>query len=97
MKTPESRKVLHGLTLRCIGAIGIGLAAVIGITIGLIAISSDSDNDVSSQSAAYTLKFPEDEQMLKDLSAQILKDAKVTRGAKEAADVEPASGDKPPE
>lgn len=93
MKTSDSRKLFHGLTMRCLGAIGVGLAIVIVITTGLIVISGDSENSASTRSAAYTLKFPEDEQMLKDLSAQILKEADVTPGAKQASGIEPAAGD----
>ncbi len=90
-----SKKIVGGLTLRCLGAIGVGLAIVIGITTGLLMISGEGDGTGTTRVAAYTLKFPEDEQMLKDLSAQILKESNLASSAKKAADTEPAAGDKP--
>lgn len=86
-----SKTCVGGLTLRCVGALGVGLAVVIAITGGLLFISGDGDNASSTRVAAYTLKFPEDEQMLKDLSAQILKDSNLA-SAKKAADIQPAAG-----
>jgi hypothetical protein len=96
MAISDSQKRFHGLTLRCLGAIGIGLAFVIAITTGLIVISGDSENEIHARTAAYTLKFPEDEQMLKDLSAQILRDSAKPSKTGTAADIEPAAGDKTP-
>ena len=95
MSTSETRPCVNGLTLRCLGAIGVGLAFVIAITTGLILISGDSETGAADRTAAYTLKFPEDEQMLKDLSAQILKESHITPGAKAAAGIEPAAGNEP--
>ncbi|TAL29664.1 MAG: hypothetical protein EPN97_13175 [Alphaproteobacteria bacterium] len=89
-------KRFGGLTLRCLGAVGIGLAFVIVITAGLLVMSGESETGPSAQLAAYTLQFPEDEQMLKDLSAQIVKDAEIASQAKAYADIEPAAGDVPP-
>lgn len=95
MSTPETRPCVNGLTLRCLGAIGVGLAFVIVITTGLILISGDSETGAAARTASYTMKFPEDEQMLKDLSAQILKESHLTPGAKDAAAIEPATGGNP--
>lgn len=88
-------KRFGGLTLRCLGAVGIGLAFVIVITTGLLVMSGESETSPSAKVAAYTLKFPEDEQMLKDLSAQIVKDSDLASDAKAYADLEPAAGDAP--
>jgi hypothetical protein len=87
-----SGKRFHGLTLRCFGAIGVGLAIVALITVGLLVVSGESETGPSTRTAAYTLKFPEDEQMLKDLSAQILKDSNMATPGKDYADIQPASG-----
>jgi hypothetical protein len=87
-------KRFRGLTLRCLGAVGVGLAFVIAITTGLLVMSGESETSPSGQLAAYTLQFPEDEQMLKDLSAQIVKDAEIASQAKVYADIEPAASDK---
>lgn len=97
MSTSGTRPGVNGLTLRCLGAIGVGLAFVIVITTGLVLISGDSENGAAARTASYTMKFPEDEQMLKDLSAQILKESHITPGAKAASSVEPAAGDTKPE
>lgn len=85
-------KRFGGLTLRCLGAVGIGLAFVIVITTGLLVMSGDSETSPSAKMAVYTLQFPEDEQMLKDLSAQIVKEADLASQAKLYADIEPAAG-----
>jgi hypothetical protein len=89
-------KRFGGLTLRCLGAVGVGLAFVIAITTGLLVMSGESETSPSAQLAGYTLEFPEDEQMLKDLSAQIVKDAEIASKAKAYAEIEPASGGAPP-
>ena len=88
-------KRFGGLTLRCVGAVGIGLAFVIAITTGLLVMSGDSESSPSAKMAVYTLQFPEDEQMLKDLSAQIVKEADLATQARAYADIEPAAGDAP--
>jgi hypothetical protein len=90
----EAKKIFGGLTLRCLGALGVGLAIVIGITTGLLFISGEGDGGSQARVAAYTLKFPEDEQMLKEISAQIMRESNLSASAKSAAQTEPAAGDK---
>jgi len=73
-------------TLRCSGAVFTGLLIVAVITMGLLVIS-DADQP-ATRTASYTISFPEDEQMLKDLSLQLLKQAE----ADALTNIEPASG-----
>lgn len=79
-------RMAASLMLRCSGAVFTGLLIVTVITMGLMVIS-DADEPVT-KSASYTISFPEDEQMLKDLSRQLLKQAE----ADALTDIEPASG-----
>ena len=93
---PVSKKPFRGLTLRCLGAVGVGLAIVTIITTGLLILSGESETGPATRTSAYTLKFPEDEQMLKDFSAQILKDANQASPGDAYADIQPAGGDTVP-
>lgn len=84
------KTLFNGMTLRCVGAVSIGLAVVLTIATGLIVLTANAAEESSAPAelAAFNLRFPEDEQMLKDLSAQILSDA--GHGLNE---VQPAGGD----
>lgn len=75
-----------GLMLRCSGAVFTGLLIVSVITLGLLVISGGEEAPVKT--ASYTIQFPEDEQMLKDLSRQLIKQAELDA----LSDIEPASG-----
>ena len=74
------------LMLRCSGAVMTGLLVVSVITMGLMVLGGA--DEPATKTAAYTINFPEDEQMLKDLSRQLLKQAE----ADALNDVEPAAG-----
>ncbi len=74
------------LMLRCSGAVMTGLLVVSVVTMGLMVLSGA--DEPAAKTAAYTINFPEDEQMLKDLSRQLLKQAE----AAALNDVEPAAG-----
>lgn len=74
------------LMLRCSGAVFTGLLIVSVITLGLLVISGAEEAPVKT--ASYTIQFPEDEQMLKDLSRQLIKQAELDA----LSDIEPASG-----
>lgn len=72
--------------LRCSGAVFSGLLAVAVITMGLMIIS-DAD-EPPAETAAYTISFPEDEQMLKDLSLQLMRESETG----DLTAIEPAAG-----
>lgn len=74
------------LMLRCSGAVFTGLMIVTVITMGLMVIS-DAD-EPAIKTSSYTIRFPEDEAMLKDLSKQLLKQAETDS----LSSIEPASG-----
>ena len=91
------KKLCNGLTLRCLGAVGFGLGIVTLITLGLLALSGGIEDTSGSRLASYNnLRFPEDEQMLKELSAQILKDTSLAAAAKDLQNIRPAAGAAPP-
>ena len=72
-----------------VGAILAASTGIVGasvITMGLMLLGGA--DEPATKTAAYTINFPEDEQMLKDLSRQLLKQAE----ADALNDVEPAAG-----
>lgn len=83
-----------GLMMRCTGAVATGLLMVTVITLGLLVLGDGDEPQVKT--ASYTIPFPEDEQMLKDLSRQLVRQATadaVRRAADEDLDnIEPAAG-----
>jgi hypothetical protein len=87
------RKLFNGLTLRCIGALCMGLAVVLSIAAGLLVLTANAaeESPAPAEMAAFNLRFPEDEQMLKDLSAEILRDAALADG-RDLNEVQPAAG-----
>lgn len=84
-----------GLMMRCTGAVATGLLMVTVVTLGLLVLGDGDEPQVKT--ASYTMPFPEDEQMLKELSRQLVRQATadaVRRAADEGLDdIEPASGD----
>jgi hypothetical protein len=90
-------KVCNGLTLRCLGAIGLGLVIVTVMTLGLLIVSGGTDDISGSRFAsANPLAFPEDEDELSAQSAQILKESNMAATARELEAVQPAAGDAAP-
>ncbi|MEZ0261787.1 MAG: hypothetical protein ACAH80_12310 [Alphaproteobacteria bacterium] len=85
------RKVFNGLTLRCCGAISLGMAVVTVIASGLFVLTAGAD-DTSTKSAAYTINFPEDAKSLEAMSDQILQNAEMAAAARSLAEIEPAAG-----
>jgi hypothetical protein len=85
------RKVFNGLTLRCCGAITLGLAIMTVIASGLFVLTADAD-DTPVRAAAYTINFPEDAQSLQAMSDQIRQNAEMAAAAKSLAEIEPATG-----
>lgn len=91
---PKGRKTRF-LVLRCGIAVVTGLAIVTIITMGLI-VASDADETWHPEMANYAIRFPEDEEMLADLSSRILEQAaeSADRAVEEGlADIAPAAGD----
>jgi hypothetical protein len=86
------RKVFNGLTLRCCGAITLGLAVMTVIAAGLFALTADGGDAAPAKQAAYTVNFPEDAQSLQAMSDEILQHAEMAAYAKSLAEIEPAAG-----
>ncbi|HYD17701.1 MAG TPA: hypothetical protein VEF76_04395, partial [Patescibacteria group bacterium] len=85
---PAARCVGKGaMMLRCSGALLTGLLAVVAVTMGLIVIS-DSE-EAPTQSAGYTIRFPESEAALKEMSDQLQAQAE----AGDLSSIETAAGD----
>lgn len=80
------------MAMRCGFAVVTGLLIVTIITMSLFVIS-DAD-DAAPEMAFHTIRFPEDEEMLKDLSARILQQAQAREeeGIATLADIQPAAG-----
>jgi len=82
------KKVMNSLGFRCAISVSVGLAIVAIIAMGLVIISGSDMGERTQSAAASTLKFPEDEKMLRELSDQILRES----AAHEFADIQPAAG-----
>lgn len=80
------------MAMRCGFAVVIGMAIVTIVSMGLIVIS-DAD-EPAPEMAFHTIRFPEDEAMLKDLSSRILQQAQAREdeGIASLADIQPAAG-----
>ncbi len=85
------KKIMHSLGFRCAVSVSLGLATVAIIAMGLVVVSG-ADAPQEQLTTTTSLRFAEDEQMLKDLSTQIMKDS----GNHSLADIEPAAGDSSP-
>jgi hypothetical protein len=83
------KKLFNGLTLRCLGALSMGFAVVSIITTALLVLSGPAEVPAAVKVSAYTIKFPEDEETLKQLSAEMLGDE---GSALALQDIQPASG-----
>jgi len=80
------KKICQSLTFKCFGALALGIAAVTLITLELAQIGLDEE--VPSELAdSQILRFPENEDTLRAMSARLL------QSAGEAALIEPAAGD----
>lgn len=81
------------MALRCGIAVVTGLLIVTIITMSLFIIS-DAD-EPAPEMAFHTIRFPEDEAMLKDLSSRILEQAlaREDEGVASLANIQPAAGD----
>ena len=81
------KKIMHSLGFRCAVWVSLGLATVAIIAMGLVVVSgADAPNE--QLTTTTSLRFAEDEQMLKDLSNQMLKET----GSHSLGDIEPAAG-----
>ena len=92
--TVGSNKIWRSVILRSIGAmfIGIGIVSAFVVLLSLYGVSQENTPPVTAQSQkSLILKFPENEQMLDDLSAQLAREGIAL------SNVEPAAGDKKPE
>ncbi len=81
------KKIMHSLGFRCAVSVSLGLATVAIITMGLIVVSG-ADLPAEQATTVPSLRFAEDEQMLKDLSTKIMRDS----DSRNLADIEPAAG-----
>jgi hypothetical protein len=89
------KKKACGITLRCCGAVVTGCAVVCTMVIGL-AVLGGRDDAPRAHMAQYKIRFPENEQMLKDMSDKLMREAHATTpattGDEPLQDIQPAAG-----
>lgn len=82
------KKICQSLTFKCFGALALGIAAVTFITLELAQIGIDETFE-TELAESHILRFPENEDTLRAMSARLLKSAE----AAQAAQIEPAAGE----
>lgn len=79
------KKICQSLALKCFGALALGIVAVTLITLELAQIGLEEEMQ-TELSEADILRFPENEESLKLMSARLMDDI-------HAHDIEPAAGE----
>src|SRR5689334_1929034 len=88
MKMDFVKKVFTGLTLRCLGAVVVGIF-VVALSVSMLSDFSNMQDPVIKDARLQHLKFAENEKMLNDLSSKLASEAE------SLSNVEPAAGDPP--
>lgn len=79
------KKIYRSLALRCFGALAAGVAVVTLITLELAQIGLEEEFE-TDMAQSQMLRFPETEESLRAMSAQLLSDL-------DASTIEPAAGE----
>lgn len=83
-------KIFSKLTWHCLGGLGIGLLAAVLISLSFFRWMESDDN--SALASAYAIRFPEDEELLRKLSDEILEGTNVAGEETELMNIAPAAG-----
>lgn len=86
--TKVLKLVFSRMVCRCIGALGIGLFAATILAFGILKQSGFE----ATPETAYTIRLPQDEALLKQLSDEILEGTDVAGGENALSDIAPAAG-----
>jgi|GEM_PF-1265108 len=72
---PLFTKIYRSVTFRCFGALALGLALVSVIAFELATLTFDGNTQTETLASAqpYVMAFPENEDMLRDMAAQMMK------------------------
>ncbi|MBI1214449.1 MAG: hypothetical protein GC185_01360 [Alphaproteobacteria bacterium] len=90
------KKIFCGMTLRCAGALLTGCALVGTLAVGLAVLGGRGEAP-ATHLTRYQIQFPENEQMLKDMSNQLWREAHAAAGIPQNAEANVETADKAPE
>ena len=93
-QSKQPTKNLKGLTGRCLLALasGVAIVSLIALQLTFISGAEEAEDSASAQQNRYVISFPQDEESLRELSQQMMREA-----AEKAARIETAAGAEQPE